>query len=65
MQTVYDKIIVEHCDKSFFTNRVSELKNLQEKQCNHFFQIATSQLRKYPIIIYKNKPEHLLSDLIK
>ena len=29
------------------------------------FNISTTQLRKYPIIIYKQKSEHLLSDLIE
>lgn len=65
MQTVFDKIIPEHCEKLFFTNRVTELKKLQEKNTQHMFNIATTQLRKYPIIIYKQKSEHLLSDLIE
>lgn len=65
MQTVFDKIIPEHCEKVFFTNRVTELKKLQEKNTQHMFNIATTQLRKYPIIIYKQKSEYLLSDLIE
>lgn len=55
MQTVYDKIIPEHCEKLFFTTRVTELRKLQEKNTQHMFNIATTQLRKYPIIIYKQK----------